>query len=215
MNPPAPSPELPATAPRSRWQRFSADTVEMFHAYGNWLVGITWMRFALLAVLLMISAEILSKLPPFNIPIGSTEQVTVTPPSPPKPPKPPKASNKKNEPAILIEKKDTNGRDVTISIDKYGVRISPRGGRAAAAAGSAASAAASAASGAASEGGVSLGDVGVEIKLPPGADSEAVREAVEEARQAVVEAIRDSQQAVQEAAAEAAEEAGKQSVTQV
>ena len=87
MSPTPPSPELPA-APRSRWQRFSAGAVELFHAYGNWLVGITWLRFALLSVLLLISAEILSKLPPFNLPIGS-EEITVTPPKP-KPPKPPK-----------------------------------------------------------------------------------------------------------------------------
>jgi len=202
---------LPAAPPRSRWQRFSAGAVELFHAYGNWLVSITWMRFALLSVLLLISAAILSKLPPFNLPIGSFEQVTITPPSPPKPPKPAKASSK-NEPGILIEKKDTNGRDVTISIDKNGVRISPHEGRASAAGSSAsASSAASAASGA----GISLGDVGVEIKLPPGADSEEVRAAVEEARQAVVEAIRESQQAAQEAAADAAEEAGKQSLPQI
>jgi len=202
---------LPAAPPRSRWQRFSAGAVELFHAYGNWLVSITWMRFALLSVLLLISAAILSKLPPFNLPIGSFEQVTITPPSPPKPPKPAKASSK-NEPGILIEKKDANGRDVTISIDKNGVRISPHEGRASAAGSSAsASSAASAASGA----GISLGDVGVEIKLPPGADSEEVRAAVEEARQAVVEAIRESQQAAQEAAADAAEEAGKQSLPQI
>ena len=211
MSPTPPSPELPAAPPRSRWQRFSAGAVELFHAYGNWLVSITWMRFALLSVLLLISAAILSKLPPFNLPIGSFEQVTITPPSPPKPPKPAKASSK-NEPGILIEKKDTNGRDVTISIDKNGVRISPHEGRASAAGSSApASGAASAASGA----GVSLSDVGVEIKLPPGADSEEVRAAVEEARQAVVEAIRESQQAAQEAAADAAEEAGKQSLPQI
>ena len=106
----------------------------------------------------------------------------------------------------MIEKKDTDGRDVTISIDSNGVRISPRGGRSP-----------GARSGAprrprrigqrrraASDAAISLGDVGVEIKLPPGADSEAVREAVEEARAAVVEAIRESQQAAEEAAAEAA-----------
>ena len=207
MAPAPPSPEPAAAPPLSRWQRFSAGAVTLFHAYGNWLVSITWMRFLLLSVLLLISAEILSKLPPFNLPIGSLEQVTVTPPAPPKPPKPPKAGSK-NEPGIVIEKKDTNGRDVTISIDKNGVRISPRGAHAPAAGGSApASAPASAASGTASGAGVSLGDIGVEIKLPPGADSEAVREAVEEAREAVVEAIRESQQAAHEAAAEAAEEA--------
>jgi signal transduction histidine kinase len=217
MTPTPPSSEHPAAAPRSGWQRFSAGAVDLFHAYGNWLVSITWMRFLLLSVLLLISAEILSKLPPFNIPIGSTEEVIT--PRPAKPPKAPKASGK-SEPGIVIEKKDSDGRDVTISIDKNGVRISPRGGRAGAASGAAtgapaASAAASAASGVSSGAEVSLGDVGVDIRLPPGADSEEVRAAVEEAREAVVEAIRESRKAVEEAAAEAAAEAGRESVTQV
>ena len=49
-------------------------------------------------------------------------------------------------------------------------------------------------------------DGSIEIKLPPGADSEAIREAVEEARAAVVEAIRESQEKASEAEQEAAEE---------
>ena len=75
MTPSTPVPDS-SPPPRSGWQRFSAGAVELFHAYGNWLVGITWLRFALLSVLLLISAEILSKLPPFNLPIGS-EEITV------------------------------------------------------------------------------------------------------------------------------------------
>jgi len=216
MNPTPPSPEQPVAPPRSRWQRFSAGAVALFHAYGNWLVSITWLRFLLLSVLLLISSEILSKLPPFNIPIASREELIT--PRPPKPPKPPKVGSAKTEPGIVIERKDTGGRDVTISIDKNGVRISPRGGSAAsapAASGPSGPSAASAASEAASRGGVSLGDVGVEIKLPPGADSEEIRAAVEEAREAVVDAIRESKQAAAEAAAEAAEEASQQSVTQI
>jgi signal transduction histidine kinase len=213
-----PTPDSPAAPPRSGWQRFSAGAVELFHTYGNWLVSITWMRFALLSVLLLISAEILSKLPPFNLSIGGAEEVTTVMPSVPKPPKPPKAPKASaHEPAIVIEKKDTGGRDVTISIDKNGVRISPRRAAAAgtSASGAASGAAADAASGAASASAIALGDIGVEIRLPPGADSEAVRDAVEEAKSAVVEAIRESQQAVEEAAQEAAEEASHKSVTQI
>ena len=128
---------MPPPPPRSRWQRFSAGAVTLFHAYGNWLVGITWMRFALLSVLLLISAEILSKLPPFNLPIGSTEHVTVTPPFAAEAAEAAQGRQPGASPASSIEKKDTDGRDVTISIDKNGVRISPRGGRAPAAGGSA------------------------------------------------------------------------------
>ena len=193
----------------------------MFHAYGNWLVGITWMRFLLLSVLLLISAAILAKLPPFNLPIAGTEVTTVTTPgapTPPTPPKPPKSG--KHEPTVNIEKQDSTGHDVTISIDKDGVRITPRARSTAAAS---ASGAASASSDAASAAGrtttapaVAIGNGGVEIKLPPGADSEAVREAVEEAKSAVVEAIRESQRAAEESAAEeAAAAAPKGSVTSI
>ncbi len=188
----------------------------MFHAYGNWLVGITWKRFLLLSFLLLLSAAILAKLPPFNLPIGGAEVTTIT--TPPTPPKP-----GKREPVVKIEKQDSHGREVTISIDKDGVRITPRS-RAPAAAASSASASASAASDATpskssnttSAPGVSIDKDGVEIKLPPGADSEAVRQAVEEAKSAVVEAIRDSQRAAEEAAAEeAAEATPKGSVTSI
>jgi LytS/YehU family sensor histidine kinase len=48
---------------------------------------------------------------------------------------------------------------------------------------------------------------GVEIRLPPGADSDAVRDAVKEAREAVVEAIHESEQEAAERAKDAAEDA--------
>ena len=206
--------------PESGRQRFVAGAVRMFHAYGNWLVGITWMRFLLLSVLLLISAAILAKLPPFSLPIAGTEVTTITTPKQPTPPAPPTSG--KHEPMVKIEKQDSHGRDVTISIDKDGVRITPRA-RTAPAAAASASTTASAASDAApsasrttSAPGVSISNDGVEIKLPPGADSEAVREAVEEAKSAVVEAIRDSQRAAQESAAEeAADATPKGSVTSI
>jgi hypothetical protein len=37
-----------------RWQRFSAAAVRAFHVYGTWLASISWKRFVLLAVLLLI-----------------------------------------------------------------------------------------------------------------------------------------------------------------
>ncbi|MGZ5713709.1 MAG: sensor histidine kinase, partial [Caldimonas sp.] len=139
-----PSPASPAAPPESGWQRFSDGAVRLFHDYGNWLVGITWMRFFVLSLLLLISAAILSKVPPFNLPIGGTEEVTTTSPVPPKPPTPPRTG--KHEPMVKIEKQDSKGRDVTISIDKDGVRITPRSRAPAAAASAPASAASAAAS---------------------------------------------------------------------
>ncbi len=49
-----------------RWQRFSAATVRAFHAYANWLVGISWKRFVLLSAALLIGVNILQELPPFT-----------------------------------------------------------------------------------------------------------------------------------------------------
>ena len=175
---------LPGRTPPSRWHRGSARAVELFHRYANWLVSISWKRFIVLSLLLAIAALVLSGL---ATPNGSDhEEVTTFPKGavPPVPPKPP------------------GNRDVTISIDKDGVRITP-GRRMAAAASAASSTAPAAPSSGAS---ITASPDGVEIKLPPGADSDAVREAVDEARSAVVEAIRESQKAAIEAANEAAQE---------
>jgi signal transduction histidine kinase len=200
---------ITASTPTTGWQRFANGAVRLFHDYGNWLVSITWKRFFLLSLLLLIGVGMLGS----ALPHWTVTEVRDTPVRSPAPPKPPKA------PSIKIEKsgKNSSDDDVTISINKNGVQITPRS-RAADKAASAASAAASAASvaqaasAAASSASnptvsISAGESGVEIKLPPGATSEAVREAVEEARQAVVEAIEESRQAAQEAADAALEAA--------
>ncbi|MDR7333167.1 histidine kinase [Roseateles asaccharophilus] len=49
-----------------RWQRFSAGVVRYFHLYAGWLVGISWKRFVLLSVALMIGVNVLKNLPPFT-----------------------------------------------------------------------------------------------------------------------------------------------------
>jgi hypothetical protein len=59
-----PSPQQQLWLDRGR--RFSAAAVRAFHVYANWLVGISWKRFALLAVALLIAANILQDLPPFT-----------------------------------------------------------------------------------------------------------------------------------------------------
>jgi signal transduction histidine kinase len=231
---PSPSPSDPAPARRaaattSGWQRFKAETVRLFHEYANWLVSISWKRFFVLSVLLLIGAVILQHLPPFSYTIGSvadgSHTVTVVPPLPPSPPSPSSlpsppsppslpAPPRVRDPAVKIEKKDSKGSDVVISIDRDGVRITPYvqidrkgvriGAGAASAAASAPAAAASDAASAASAS--SLENGSIEIKLPPGADSDKVRAAVEEARAAVVEAIRESEEKAADAAQEAADE---------
>src|SRR6185436_5501947 len=76
----APTPASPT--PRQRWQSFMKTAEQVFHAYGNWLVSITWKRFTLLAVMLIIGANILQTLPPFSfswqLPVETTE--TIHPP---------------------------------------------------------------------------------------------------------------------------------------
>ena len=223
-SPPAP----PARPPATGWQRFKAETVRLFRLYANWLVSISWKRFVVLSLLLIIGAVILQHLPPFNYTIGSVADgsrhtVTVIPPVPPTPPSPsgrptPPAPPGGREPGIKIEKKDSKGGDVVISIDREGVRISPHvqidrhgvrigPGAVAGAASGAASRPLAEASASASGPAASVDESGgIEIKLPPGANSEAVREAVEEARAAVIEAIRESQQEAAEERAAAAEE---------
>ena len=213
---PAPTASAPL-APPSAWHRFSSGAVRLFHVYGNWLVSISWKLFFLLAILLMICAGVLSQLPPFNIPIGQdwteARKVVVVPPVPSS------RSGKRDrdrDAGVRIDGKDSQGRDMTISIDKNGVRITPSSPSLPSLPSIPSSADASAASASAASAGVAAasaadlarradGDVGVEIKLPPNADSDDVRDAVKEAREAVIEAIKESQQAAKEAAAEAAE----------
>jgi hypothetical protein len=167
-------------------------------------VGITWLRFFVLAILLLIIASVLKNLPPFSWSVTEIVTRDAVPPVAPIPPKPPRAPR---EPVIKIEKPATSASDpkgISISIDEQGVRITPRA-RAAESAASGASAAGAAASDSAE--GISIGPGGIDIRVPPGADSETVREAVREARDAIKEAIDEARQATEEAAAEARDNA--------
>ena len=160
---------------QQRLQRFSAGAVRAFHAYGTWLVSITWRRFIVLALALIVIVAIVHDSPPFTW--TYTERVETEPPRavvmPPMPPAPraPRA------------KTPTQIGDVQITIGKDGIHITPRPGAAA----SAASAAGS----------------GVEIRLPPGEISQAIREAVEEAQREIEEAAREARQDAEQAARDA------------
>ena len=197
-------PELSATT-ATRWTRFASGTVRAFHAYANWLVGISWKRFLLLAVLLLIVANVIAELPLLSRTITEVSDApsSRTPPVPPLPPGKRSARNKGDD------------EEVNITIDKRGVRITPRSraasapapadaaASAASVAASAAARAAGAAASAASSAAARLADGGVQITLPPGATSEAVKEAIDEARKALTEGIEEARQAAAEAAEEA------------
>jgi hypothetical protein len=182
-----------------RWQRFAAAAVKAFHAYANWLVGISWRRFVVLSVLLLVATAILQEL--LVIRWTTTEsglpRVVRVPspadlPDPPKPPSPPS-----REPVIKIEKPPAEGKTdgVQISIDERGVRITPQ--RKAASSASAPAAAASA------------GEETpiVDIRLPKDADNQQVREAVEEARRTIKESIEQAREDARQAARDAADAA--------
>lgn len=194
-----------------RWRSFAAGAVQAFHAYGAWLASISWWRFILLSGLLLVACGILQNLPPFT---WSYTETVVEPAPEPRPPRPPRAPRAAPVPPAMPVPVPPQGKadggaggdGVDISIDHRGVRISqrpaPAGAEAAASAAGAAAVASGPASGAFSvringepvvE--ISAGDQDVRIAVPPGAESEEVRQAVEDARQAVIEAIEDARQA--------------------
>ena len=203
-------------APAKPWplrrQRLAAAWVRAFHGYASWLIGISWRRFIVLAILLMIVSGVLQTIPPFSW----TYTTTVTlpdepaglpdePPAPPVPPRAPVPAEVPQRPGIHIEtppKGDKAGVD--ISIDDRGVRITPRAKPASASA-APASAAASVASAAAANEPV------IDIRLPPGT-SQTVRQAVDEARKAIEEAAHEARAEAEAARAdaEAARSEGRQ-----
>ena len=198
-------PTDPSAAKPSWGERF-APLVRAFHVYANWLVSISWKRFFVLSVLLLIIAAILKDIPPFTWTISERvesqpRKVVVVPPKPPKPPAAPGAAK---EPLIKIETPKAGGGpddSLEISIGSHGVRITPRTAPAAASAAQAAASAAKAAENA-ERLARDLEDKGIKIIVPPGA-AEEVRKAIEEAREGIREAVEearaDAEQAKQDA----------------
>ena len=204
------SPNTPAPSTASpwadRWQRAIAALLRGFHGYASWLVSISWKRFFLLSILLMIIAGITQSLPPFRWRVTET----VDAPAHQRP------SSSADRPLIKIEKPKKDGREtdsIDISIDERGIRITPRQAAPEAPAASAASAPVPAPSAPVVTPAPSASVPSISIDLPRGAGREAVRDAIEQARQSAKEAIadhrgaaadaeqavRDAQQAIREA----------------
>ncbi len=177
--------------PYQRWQAFSATAVRWFHLYANWLVGISWKRFIVYALALLIGTNILQELPPFTWRVSQhVEPVDVPPARPARPARPAKPA----KPVISLDKPI----HYEVTIDERGVRIHP----APAPAASAASGAASSPAAEDDSGMPSINiDLGKELK------SEQVKQAVEEARQALEQAAQDARESARESAREAAEDA--------
>ncbi len=185
-------------------ERF-APLVRAFHVYANWLVTISWKRFFLLSLLLLIASGILQNIPPFTWTISET--VETLPPKvvvAPKPPKPPAAPKAKDEAVIKIERpKEGKEESVEISIGKHGVRITPQTAPAAASAAAAAASAAQAAE-QAERTAREIEDKGIKIVVPPGSSDE-VRRAIEEARDGIREAIQGAKEDAAQAKRDAEE----------
>jgi len=175
-------------ASASRWSRFGSACRGAFHAYAGWLVSISWGRFFVLSLLLIIAMGILHDIPPLSwtyseiVTSDASRSVRKMLPPP------------KHKTSVM---KKGAGEGMDISIDERGVHISTRASAPAPPALPASAPAPAQVAASAPE---------VTIKLPPGADSETVRQAVAEARQEMLSALEEIRQEAQDAAEEAARE---------
>ena len=191
----------PLSTGNSTWARFSERFLKVFHAYAGWLVSISWGRFFFLALVLLVSMGIIHDLPPLNWTYREVLEPEVSPPKPPRPPE------------VKRQRHIVKGDGVNISIDESGVHITtkppasapatpatpaiptpPAAGPSAAASGSA-----TASSEPAADEGISVNLPGVHIKLPPGSDSEKVREAINEAKQEIKDALEEARREAENA----------------
>jgi hypothetical protein len=197
------------------WAQRFAPLVRAFHAYAAWLVSISWKRFFLLALLLLIVSGILQNTPPFTWTISETvetlpQKKVVVVPKPPAPPDEPGArKSERSEPLIKITrpKEGSGDETVEISIGSHGVRITPRTAPAAASAAQAAASAARAADEAqraADKMARDIEDKGIKIVVPPGTSDE-VRKAIEEARDSIRAAVAEAKADAEAAKADAQE----------
>jgi hypothetical protein len=218
----APTPASPT--PRQRWQSFMKTAEQVFHAYGSWLVTITWKRFTLLAVMLVIGANILQTLPPFSfswqLPVETTE--TIHPPKDLRRDRDAERDRRDKQRAAEVEKKvaeaqkkvekatrpadaeeagsqAAHGASEAVEGEglRYEVQIDSRGVRFVPR--HPVAAAASAASAADAEGAVDPTLPSVDIRIPNEKQREAIKEAVKsaaaEARRALEEAAEEARQA--------------------
>jgi hypothetical protein len=203
----APANSFDATLWRARWQWFASRAVRAFHAYANWLVSISWKRFIVLAVALIVVMAIVHDMPPFTWTVTEHTQsdgprtVVIAPQAPrapkpavaPKPPEPPAPAEGKKK-SIQIEAPG-KGEGVEINIDAQGIRIKPKAGKAAE----------TPASGALVADEVSAEEAadkalkGLKIVVPPGVGSDAIRDAIQSAKKQITEELQQAKEDAEEA----------------
>ena len=177
------SPPTPA-AGNDRWSRhwhaLRAGAVRYFHAYGNWLVGISWWRFILISILVLLLAAITSSFLGGNSGHRQRHEVVVKRVKPTSSPQAPatdasapvakgKVSVRIDETGVHISAQDPEGKAAQLQIDENGMRISTP-----------ADAPASAAQGA-----NSAAKPGVNIQIGPNASEQEVEQALETMRRAL------------------------------
>lgn len=195
------STSTPKALAKTPWAQRLQPLVRGFHNYATWLVGISWKRFFVLSILLLILAGILQSMPPFSWTMHEVTEEHETP-TPPKPPAPPKAW----EPVIRIETTpkgtaEAEVKGVDIRIDENGVRVLKRAAEPSPATPGAESSAPQAHGtepGKEREirvdvrrNGQGQDEASIRVTLPEGADTAAIREAIEEAKRAVQEALKE------------------------
>jgi signal transduction histidine kinase len=195
------APPIPGSTWQQRWQRFSAAFLRGYHAYGSWLVSLSWRRFIVYALLLLIVVGIVHDMPPFTWTVTERYE-DPRPRAAAVPPKPPAAPPAPDRPVVRIEPPKP-GDGVEINIGKDGVRIVPKTASPAARQADEAAQAAEKAR-LAAEAAASAAQ-GIRIVVPPGSASDAVREAIERARQEVEDAVRQAREDAEQAARDAAE----------
>lgn len=182
--------------PYQRWQRLRAAVLRVFHVYAGWLVSISWKRFIVYAIALMIGVNILEDLPPFTWRISSTitpdEIHEPEPPGMPELPAMPEPSTEAKRAVKPLLKSD-KPIHYEITIDETGVKVLPRKAK----------------SSASAPGGEEIDPdlPSIDIKLPKDANSAEVRQAIEEARSGIEQALEAAAQAAKAGAQEAAAEA--------
>ena len=190
------------STPVSLWTRFSTAFLRAYHAYAGWLVSISWWRFFGMSLLLLAAMGILHDIPPLSW--TYTEILTDADVG--------KASTKNKWTLKHNKERKSPVEGVDISIDDSGVHINTRTAKPAAAASAALpSTPAAPASESASAPLVPTVPAvpdpnGVTIKLPPGVDSQAIKEAVNEARREMMDALEEARQEAADAAEAAADE---------
>lgn len=210
-----------------RWQRVSASAVRAFHLYAGWLVAISWKRFVLLSVALLIGVSVLQNLPPFTWRIS--EQVEDHDPNAARrrarlEADAKKAAEKARRAAERGARTSEPGSiHYEIKIDERGVRIQPV--PSAASAGGAASAAEG---GEAAASAADAAPPSISIDFPKSARPDDISAAIAQAKEELSQlkqeaeqvkeaqdAAAEAQQALQEAAQEAADAQSRKRVTVV